>query len=175
MNTTTITISRPFKTKNNKEVMNVFQEIGFEETFINKNEEVVVASYNQQWNDFQYVVKEKATGKVIGGFDSYGEISDTFEYLEAEHGISFDTEKEYTDKYEELELSEYVQSMLEDGEVFILKEVSHEGLRYNNGWAIVIHKANYNKQGYDVKTFDLDMLVDDYIEEKGLKENGRNS
>ena len=169
MNTETITKSRPFKTKNNEEVANVFLELGFEETWISKEDKVVVASYNQQWNDFQYVVREKATGKVIGGFDSYGEFSDTYEYLESEHGISFDTEEEYTEKYEELELSEYVQSMLVDGESFVLKEVAHEGLRYNSGWAIVIHKANYNKQGFDVKTFDLDMLVDDYLEEKGLK------
>ena len=171
MNTETITISRPFKTKNNKEVINVFQEIGFEETIITDEGKVKVRSHNQQWNDFQYVVREKATGKIMGGFDSYGEISDTFEYLEAEHGISFDTEEEYTDKYEELELAEYVQSMLEDGEVFVLKEISYEGLRYNSGWAIVIHKTNSNKQGFDVKTFDLDMLVDDYLEERGLKKN----
>ena len=171
MDTTTITISRPFNTTNNQEVVNVFTEIGFEETGITKDGKIKVMSYNQQWNDFQYVVREKATGKIMGGFDSYGEISDTFQYLEEVHDIHFDTEEEYTDKYEELELAEYIQSMLADGEVFILKEISHEGLRYNSGWAIVIHKTNSNKQGFDVKTFDLDMLVDDYLEERGLKKN----
>lgn len=170
MNAETVTISRPFKTTNNREVVDVLMEIGFEETIINRDDKVVVGSYNQQWNDFQYVIKEKATGKVIGGFDSYGEIDDTFQYLEEVHGITFDTEEEYTDHYEELELAEYIQSMLAEGESFVLKETSNEGLRHNTGWAIVINKNPNNKQGFDVKTFDLDYLVNDYLEEKGLRE-----
>ena len=59
MNAETVTISRPFKTTNNREVVDVLMEIGFEETIINKDDKVVVGSYNQQWNDFQYVIKEK--------------------------------------------------------------------------------------------------------------------
>ena len=169
MNIDTITKSRPFNTKDNAEVVRIFQELGFEETAINKDGKVVVASHEAQWTDGQYVVIEKETKAVVGAYDNNNEYGDMYAYLYEVQGRYFETEEEADEEFEEVELAEYVQDMLLDGEIFVMKETGNEGLRYNSGWAIIIHKANYNKQGYDVKTFDLDMLIDDYLEEKGLK------
>ena len=92
-----------------------------------------------------------------------------YAYLYEVQNRYFETVEEADEEFEEIELEEYVQSVLLDGEVFVLKETGNEGLRFNSGWAIIIHNTNNNKQGYDVKTFDLDLLINDYLERKGLK------
>lgn len=169
MDTNYTIISRPFNTKDNAEVVRIFQELGFKETAINQDGKVVVTSHDAQWTDGQYVVIEKETKAVVGAYDNNEEYGDMYAYLYEVQNRYFETVEEADEEFEEIELEEYVQSVLLDGEVFVLKETGNEGLRFNSGWAIIIHKANYNKQGYDVKTFDLDLLINDYLEEKGLK------
>ena len=148
-------VSNEFKTKNNEEVSRVFQDLGFEESYVTSGGYVFVGSYGEgSYNDDMVVVKEKATGKVIGAYDTYnGEYSTLQEFLDS---------KELKGDYEEVPLVDYLQDMLEDKEVFVLKEVGNEKLRYVCGCATII--------GKDFTEFvNLDYEIEKILEAKGLE------
>ena len=64
--------------------------------------------------------------------------------------------------YEEVPLVDYLQDMLEDKEVFVLKEVGNEKLRYVCGCATII--------GKDFTEFvNLDYEIEKILEAKGLE------
>ena len=152
-------ISNEFSTKNNEEVAKVFQDLGFEESYA-KDDYVFVGSYGEQsWSDDFYVVKEKATGKVIGAYDGMYPELQGLEDLVADK-LSIDVNDVDTKDYEEILLRDYVQDMLLDNEAFVLQETGHEKLRYNSGWAIVITRS-------DIKSFDLCSMIDEYL--RGIK------
>lgn len=167
-------VSNEFKTKNNEEVANVFEDLGFEETYTNSNGYVFVGSYGESaWSDDDVVVREIGTGKVIGAYDTYnGMYEDLGSFLQSKSSISDEefskmSVEELEDtlqvgNYEEVPLDEYLQEMLEDGQVFVLKEVGNEKLRYNTGCAVIIGKDF-------VEWIDLDRKIEEFVKSKGLE------
>lgn len=154
-------ISRPVKTKNNDEFVKVFLDLGFEESQV-IGDTAFVGSYGEAYwdDDSMIVVKEKATGKVIGGYNPYCNAEDLDMYLNQE-GIELPEGKEAEDLYEEIDIETYIKSMLLDGQAFVMTEAGNEKLRYNNGWAIIITKD-------ETKCFDITRLIDTFLEGKGL-------
>lgn len=150
-------LSRPVKTKDNSEFVRVFQGLGFKESQV-IGDTAFVGSYGEaHWDDdSMIVVKETATGKVIGGYNTYGGYETLEEFLEGH-----DIPKETVEDYEEIDIETYIKSMLLDGQAFVMTEAGNEKLRYNNGWAIIITKD-------ETKCFDITRLVDTFLEDKGL-------
>ena len=153
--------SRSVKTKDNAEFVKVFQDLGFEESCI-IDDCAFVGSYGEAYwdDDSMIVVREKATGKVIGAYNPYCNAEDLDMYLNQE-SISLPEDTEAEDLYEEIDIETYIKSMLLDGEAFVLTEAGNEKLRYNNGWAIIITKD-------ETKCFDITRLIDTFLEDKGL-------
>lgn len=151
-------VSNGFNTKNNEEVASVFENLGFEEVYSRENY-VFVGSYGQQaWSDDFCVVKEKATDKIIGAYDTYNSMyADLQDFLNNKVDEGADE-----GDYEEVPLDDYIQDMLLDGEAFVLKEVGNEKLRYNIGCALIITK---NK----VEFIDLDNKIRDFLKAEGLE------
>lgn len=153
--------SRPVRTKDNKEFVNVFLGLGFEESEV-IGDTAFVGSYGEAYwdDDSMVVVKEKATGKAIGGYNAYTNTEDLEMFLE--YGcIKLPEDTKAEDLYEEIDIETYIKSMLLDGEAFVLTEAGNEKLRYNNGWAIIITKD-------ETQCYDITRLVDIYLENKGL-------
>ena len=153
--------SRPVKTKNNDEFVKVFLDLGFEESEV-LGDYAFVGSYGEAYwdDDSMIVVREKATGKVMGGYNAYTNTEDLEMFLE--YGcIELPEGTKAEDLYEEIDIETYIKSMLEDGQAFVLTEAGNEKLRYNNGWAIIITKD-------ETKCFDITRLIDIYLEDKGL-------
>ena len=168
-------ISRPVKTKNNSEFVKVFQDLGFEESEV-IGDTAFVGSYGEaSWDDnSMLVVREKATGKVIGAYNSYcSDYSDLQEFLDDcvvtvsdEEFNTLSTEEiearqPKEEDYEEIDIETYIKDMLLDGQAFVMTEAGNEKLRYNNGWGLVITKD-------ETKCFDITRLIDNYLEDKGL-------
>lgn len=153
--------SRPVKTKDNSEFVRVFQNLGFEESEV-IGDTAYVGSYGEAYwdDDSMIVVREKATGKVIGGYNPYCNAEDLDMYLDQE-GIELPEDTEAEDLYEEIDIETYIKDMLLDGQAFVMTEAGNEKLRYNNGWAIIITKD-------ETKCFDITRLVDTFLEDKGL-------
>ena len=153
--------SRLVKTKDNAEFVKVFQDLGFEESQV-IGDTAFVGSYGEAYwdDDSMIVVREKATGKVIGAYNPYCNAEDLDMYLNQE-SIDLPEDTEAEDLYEEIDIETYIKSMLLDGQAFVLTEAGNEKLRYNNGWAIIITKD-------ETKCFDITMLVDNYLQDKGL-------
>ena len=156
------TVSNCFRTKDNQEVARVFEDLGFEETYVTPNNDVFVGSYGEgAWSDDTYVVKNKE-GKVVGAYEAYNsQYGDMLELVSGKLDIPYEEVNE--EDYHEISLEAYIQDMLLDNQAFILQETGHEKLRYNVGSAIIITKD-------DVKFFDIGCLVRDYLESKGIKE-----
>ena len=154
--------SRPVKTKDNAEFVKVFQDLGFEESCI-IDDCAFVGSYGEAYwdDDSMIVVREKATGKTIGGYNTYNTNTEDLEMFLKYGCIDLPEGAEAEDLYEEIDIETYIQSMLLDGEAFVLTEAGNEKLRYNNGWAIIITKD-------ETKCFDITRLVDTFLEDKGL-------
>ena len=154
--------SRPVRTKDNREFVNVFLGLGFEESEI-IDDTAFVGSYGEAYwdDDSMVVVKEKATGKVIGGYNCYSNSECLEEFLDVE-GIKVPESVEAEDLYEEVDIETYIRSMLLDGEAFVLTEAGNEKLRYNNGWAIIITKN-------ETQCFDITMLVNNFLRDKGIE------
>lgn len=154
-------ISRPVKTRDNEEFVRIFQQLGFEESEV-LGDTAFVGSYGEAYwdDDSMIVVREKATGKVMGAYNPYCNVECLEEFLDIE-GILLPENAEAEDLYEEIDIETYIKSMLLDGQAFILTEAGNEKLRYNNGWAIVITKD-------ETKCFDITRLIDTYLEDKGL-------
>ena len=151
-------VSNEFSTKDNAEVTKVFQDLGFEETYNREGSPYMfVGSYGEQaWSDDMLVVKEKTTGKAVGAYDAYNSNYETLEeYLDD------NIQEGKVENFEEQPLDEYLQSMLEDKQVFVLKEVGNEKLRYNIGCAVIIGKDF-------VEWIDLDNKIRELVEGKGL-------
>ena len=150
-------LSRPVKTKNNDEFVKVFLDLGFEESQV-IGDTAFVGSYGEAYwdDDSMIVVKDKATSKVIGGYNAYGGYETLEDFLEGH-----DIPKETVGDYEEIDIETYIKSMLLDGQAFVMTEAGNEKLRYNNGWAIIITKD-------ETKCFDITRLIDNYLEDKGL-------
>ena len=154
--------SRPLKTKDNAEFVRVFQDLGFEESEV-LGDYAFVGSYgNGYWDEnSMVVVREKATGKVIGAYNIYGSCEDIEEYLNSE-GIELPEGKEVEDLYEEVDIEAYIKSMLLDGQALVLTEAGNEKLRYVNGWALIISKE-------ETTCFDINMMTDRYLQDNGLE------
>ena len=143
-------ISNVFKTKDNKQVVKVFQNLGFEETYETENG-VFIGSYSQQMlDDSMHVIFDK-DDDIVAVYDDY-----TYENLDEEIIDKLEDEDDKT--YCVLSAEEYLQNMLLDGEVVIYKEVGNEKLRYNSAFGLVISK-------YEIKAFSLDKLIEDYAEQ----------
>ena len=143
-------ISNVFKTKNDEQVVDVFQSFGFEETYSNENG-VFIGSYGEQMLDDSMCVVFDKDDNIIATYDD-----NTYENLDIKLQEKLEDENDKT--YSVLTAEEYLQNMLLDGEVITYKEVGHEKLRYNSAFGLVISK-------YEVKAFSLDKLVEDYAEQ----------
>ena len=170
-------ISRPVKTKDNSEFVRVFQELCFEESYASESDGTAwVGSYGEAcWDDnSMIVVREKATGKVIGAYNSYcSSYSDLQEFLD--DCVATVSDEEFNtlsaeeiearqlkeEDYEEIDIETYIKDMLLDGQAFILTEAGNEKLRYNDGWGLVITKD-------ETVSYDINILIDNYLLSKGL-------
>lgn len=150
-------IGNYFEVKNPQEVVEVLSELGYEESYCNKdNNTVCLASYENCWNDEHRVVIDRATKKMVAVINAYDlddfELNDTW--------ISEMELTEYKlDDLKDISITEYIQHQLVPNSYFAVKEVGNEKLRYNIGYAEVITKNN-------VKWFDLDRLIETYIAEE---------
>ena len=150
------TISRPVRTKDNEEFFNVFLDLGFEESCEIDGKARILSYGEATWTDDMFVIIDDSTGKALGAYVD-GDEQDFLSRLEELTGEEFDTEADALVKYSKEPIATYVQDSLLEGEAFVLQEVGNERLRYNSGWAIVITKD-------DIKSFDLDLIVNDYLE-----------
>ena len=100
--------SRPVKTKNNDEFVKVFLDLGFEESEV-MGDTAYVGSYGEAYwdDDSMIVVKEKATGKVIGAYNPYCNVECLEEFLDIE-GIILPEDTEAEDLYEEIDIETYI-------------------------------------------------------------------
>ena len=127
------------KVKNPQEVVDVFQALGYEESYLPNNGEIFIGGYETPLDDSAIVFLDIESKKPIAVDRGDGYI------------ISVETGEEITEnddfyenvddsKYESLDCMEYLQSQLLDGEVFALVEAGWEKLRSVGGTAVVISK-----------------------------------
>ena len=143
-----VATSNMFKTKDNKQVENVFNKLGFEETYSNENG-VFFGSYGEQMiSDGMCVVFDKENN-VVAVYDDY-----TFDDLDDEIREKLEDED---DTYSTLDIYDYLQNMLLDGEVVLYTEIGNEKLRDVHAFGLVISK-------YEMKDFPLEMIMEKYAE-----------
>ena len=124
------------KIKNPQEVVDVFQVLGYEESYISGDSEVFIGGYETPLDDSPIVFLSTETGKPVA-VDRDGYI------YNVENGEELDEDDEFykdvdAGKYSSLDCMEYLQSQLLDGEVFALVEAGWEKLRSVGGTAVVI-------------------------------------
>lgn len=123
----TMAKASPFKTKNNKEVLDLFIGAGYGESYINDYDNLVIC-----------------------GYDNTTDI-DMFEIIYLPDGVLDIYDADYPDDYQEEEYEnckrinfvDYLQEMLEPDEEIIINHIGYEGLRYLDAWADYISKNKY--------------------------------
>jgi hypothetical protein len=118
--------SNTFKTKNNELVKRMFKKIGFDESFSNDEQGVVVAGYDAtELDEFEIIYLPDGT---IDAYDT--------EYND------YDYNDEYDD-YKRISFIDWLQDMIDDDTEIIIKHIGYEGLRYLDSWAEYISKTKY--------------------------------
>ena len=143
-----------FKTKNNKQVVKVFKELGFDKAEIVEGG-ILLTSFNSIILDSQYVIKNKKTGKLIGAYDNFDYFT-TKDYLNKVHNKNYKLDEKVLEDYIVLPLINYIQDMLRKGE--FLAYIETQSCYYeNNAYATIISKT-------DKRVFDLRLIMDNYLQ-----------
>lgn len=124
------------KVKNAQEVCDVFQALGYEETYVCGDGDVFIGGYEQPIDDSAIVFLDKETGKPVAVDRGDCQITS----IETGEEIDSDEFDEGIDncKYTSLDCLDYLQRQLLEGEVFALVEADWEKLRSVGGTAVVI-------------------------------------
>lgn len=125
-----------FKVKNPEEVVNVFQGLGFEETYQCNDGTIFIGGYDQTLGDDMVVYVDIKTGKAVAidrGFE---------ELFSVDSGDEVDNPKDFEDetKYKAMDSFEYLQEQLLDGEVAGIVEAGSEKLRFVGACLVVVTK-----------------------------------
>jgi hypothetical protein len=125
-----------FKVKNAEEVVNVFQGLGFEETYQCNDGTIFIGGYDQTLGDDMVVYVDVKTGKAVAidrGFE---------ELFSVDSGDEVDNPKDFEDetKYKAMDSFEYLQEQLLDGEVAGIVEAGSEKLRFVGACLVVVTK-----------------------------------
>ena len=125
-----------FKVKNPEEVVNVFQGLGFEETYQCNDGTVFIGGYDQTLGDDMVVYVDIKTNKAVAidrGFE---------ELFSVDNGDEVDNPKDFEDesKYKAMDSFEYLQEQLLDGEVASIVEAGSEKLRFVGACFVVVTK-----------------------------------
>ena len=115
--------SNTFKTKDNKSVERMFKKIGFDESFSNDEQGVVVAGYDaMELDEFEVIYLPDGT---IAAYDI--------------ENNDYDYNDEY-DNCKRINFVDWLQDMIDDDTEIIIKHIGYEGLRYLDSWAEYIFK-----------------------------------
>lgn len=125
-----------FKVKNPEEVVNVFQGLGFEETYQCNDGTVFIGGYDQTLGDDMVVYVDIKTNKAVAidrGFE---------ELFSVDNGDKVDNPKDFEDetKYKAMDSFDYLQEQLLDGEVASIVEAGSEKLRFVGACFVVVTK-----------------------------------
>ena len=125
-----------FKVKNPKEVVNVFQGLGFEKTYQCNDGTIFIGGYEQMLADDMVVYVDIKTNKAVAldrGFE---------ELFSVESGDEVDNPKDFEDetKYKAMDSFDYLQEQLLDGEVASIIEAGSEKLVFVGACFVVITK-----------------------------------
>ena len=125
-----------FKVKNAEEVVNVFQGLGFEETYKDNDGTIFIGGYDQMLNDDMVVYVDIKTNKAVAidrGFE---------ELLSVDSGDEVDNTEDFEDetKYKAMDSFEYLQEQLFDGEVASIVEAGSEKLVFVGACFVVVTK-----------------------------------
>ena len=125
-----------FKVKNPEEVVNVFQGLGFEETYKDNDGTIFIGGYDQMLNDDMVVYVDIKTNKAVAidrGFE---------ELFSVDSGDEVDNTEDFEDetKYKAMDSFEYLQEQLLDGEVASIVEAGSEKLVFVGACFVVVTK-----------------------------------
>lgn len=125
-----------FKVKNPEEVVNVFQGLGFEETYQCDDGTVFIGGYEQPLGDDMVVYVDTKTNKAVAidrGFE---------ELFSVDSGDEVDNPEDFEDetKYKSMDSFDYLQEQLLDGEVASIVEAGSEKLRFVGACFVVVTK-----------------------------------
>ena len=125
-----------FKVKNPDEVVNVFQGLGFEETYQCNDGTIFIGGYDQTLGDDMVVYVDVKTNKAVAidrGFE---------ELFSVDSGDEVDNPEDFEDetKYKAMDSFTYLQEQLLDGEVASIVEAGSEKLRFVGACFVVITK-----------------------------------
>lgn len=124
-----------FRVKNPEEVVNVFQRLGFEETYQCDDGSIFIGGYEQMLGDMLVYIDTK-TNKAVAvdlGFE---------ELISVDSGEIVDNSEDFEDetKYKAMDSFEYLQEQLLDGEVAGIVEAGSEKLRFVGACLVVVTK-----------------------------------
>ena len=125
-----------FKVKNPDEVVNVFQGLGFEETYQCNDGTIFIGGYDQTLGDDMVVYVDVKTNKAVAidrGFE---------ELFSVDSGDEVDNPKDFEDetKYKAMDSFDYLKEQLLDGEVAGIVEAGSEKLRFVGACLVVVTK-----------------------------------
>ena len=125
-----------FKVKNPEEVVNVFQGLGFEETYECNDGTIFIGGYDQTLGDDMVVYVDAKTNKAVAidrGFE---------ELFSVDNGDEVDNPEDFEDetKYKAMDSFDYLQEQLVDGEVASIVEAGSEKLRFVGACFVVVTK-----------------------------------
>ena len=125
-----------FKVKNPDEVVNVFQGLGFEETYKDNDGTIFIGGYDQMLNDDMVVYVDIKTNKAVAldrGFE---------ELFSVDSGDEIDNTEDFKDetRYKAMDSFEYLQEQLLDGEVASIIEAGSEKLVFVGACFVVVTK-----------------------------------
>lgn len=125
-----------FKVKNPEEVVNVFQGLGFEETYQCNDGTIFIGGYEQPLGDDMVVYVDVKTNKAVAidrGFE---------ELFSVDSGDEVDNPEDFEDetKYKSMDAFDYLQEQLLDGEVAGIVEAGSEKLRFVGACLVVVTK-----------------------------------
>jgi len=150
-----------FKVKNPEEVVNVFQGLGFEETYRCNDGTIFIGGYDQTLGDDMIVYIDVKTNKAVA-IDREG-YDDLF-YVDS--GDEVDNPEDFEDetKYKAMDSFDYLQEQLLDGEVASIVEAGSEKLRYVGAIFVVVTKKG-------IEWRNTSQMIDEMAKEMLEKDN----
>lgn len=150
-----------FKVKNPEEVVNVFQGLGFEETYKDNDGTIFIGGYDQMLNDDMVVYVDIKANKAVAidrGFE---------ELLSVDSGDEVDNTEDFEDetKYKAMDSFEYLQEQLLDGEVASIVEAGSEKLVFVGACFVVVTKKGIEWRN---TTQMIEEIVDNMLEKENV-------
>ena len=142
-----------FRVKNPEEVVNVFQRLGFEETYQCDDGTIFIGGYEQMLGDMLVYIDTK-TNKVVAIDLGFEELISVDSGDEVDNPEAFENET----KYKSMDSFDYLQEQLLDGEVASIIEAGSEKLRFVGACFVVV-----TKKGIQWKT--TNQMIDEIVKE----------